>query len=376
MDGLVDYQPLLVREDADAAAASRYGTFRAARLRKLQPTSATAWGIDALWAVAFPASFGVATATLAVALLQIEAIDDWVKSNPISPQVISALSTLVAFIVSLRLGQNLTQNAASITSFGDLCGACVNIAVWARSLVSSSNFEYVTLPDGKGGFYQTSTLGLILASIPFVIKYTFRRTTEIRFEELPVAGDPALLARAKELTTSTDGFAAVSAFTALLMLIGEYVDDLETNGEIKPNELGTLFAQVNALTAAEGVIAGSNTYSNPAILGILLYGVFFSWLFLLSLTDIAPESGFNALWLVGLLALTSVGVYALSNRYANPFALRSRNSTQAPIIAVACKETEVAIDGVFARRGRLAPMKANTVPSGAWLDLSAARRRA
>jgi predicted membrane chloride channel (bestrophin family) len=216
--------------------------------------------------------------------------------------------------------------------------------------VSNDQFQVVTLPNGNGGLYQTTRLGLLLATVPFVVRYTFRGDLDIPFEELAVGGDPVLLERANDLTTSSDQFASVSPFTALLMMIGEYVHNLEDNGEIKPGELGALFKQIDALTAAEGVIASRVSFTYPRILRVLLYIVFFAWLCLLSLTDIGPSSGWNSLWLVGLLSLSSVGLYAMSNRYSNPFTIRSKDSTQTPLVGIACREAERAIDGVFAFR--------------------------
>ena len=345
---LADYDEPLTR--GGKVGASRYGEYRARRLRKAQPTTLLAWVIDLTWSTAFPATFGVCIAALAVAMLQIDAVDTWVKDNPVSPQVVTSLSTLVAFIISLRLSQNLTDNATSINAFNDVCGSVINIAIWSRSLVSNDQFQIVTLPDGKGGMYQTTRIGLLLASVPYAVRYTFRGDLDIPFEELPVGGDPSLLARANNLTTTRDGFASVSPFTALLMMIGEFVHALEDNGEIKPGELGALFKQIDALTAAEGTIASRVTFSYPRILRALLYAVFFAWLFLLSLTDIGPSSGWNTLWLVGLLSLSSVGLYAMSNRYSNPFTIRSKDSTQTPLVGIASRQAETAIDGVFAFR--------------------------
>lgn len=374
MNGLVaDFDPsrLLPRNRrpitaTTTATASRYGEYRAERLRKLQPTSLTAWATDLLWSVAFPTVFGVGIAACTTGLLQIEAVDDWVKQTPISPTVAASLSTLVAFIISLRLGQNLTENSRSIEAFNDVCGAglrtplplpsrdparqhaptpavfaAINIAVWSRSLVSKEEFQDVTLPDGRGGVYQTTRLGLLLASFPYAVQFTYRGQADIPFERLPLGGDAALLARAEELTSSDDGFVGVSPFTALLMQLSEYIHNLEDRGEIQPSELGTLFAQIDALTAAEGKIASSVTFAYPRILRALLYGVFASWLFLLSLTEIAPASGWHSLWLVGLLSDATIGLYAMSNRYANPFRIRSKDSTQTPLIGLAAKETEV-----------------------------------
>ena len=127
----------------------------------------------------------------------------------------------------------------------------------------------------------------------------------------------------------------------------------QDRGEIQASELGTLFAQINALTAAEGLIASSVTFSYPRILRVMLYAVFVLWLGLLSLTEIGPTVGYYSLLFVGLLSLSSIGLYSLSNRYANPFRIKSEDSTQTPLISIACKETELAIDGIFARHNSL-----------------------
>jgi len=157
--------------------------------------------------------------------------------------------------------------------------------------------------------------------------------------------------------------------------VGEYIDDLEEKDKIKGNEMSTLLGQINALSASEGAISGSVTFSYPQILNWLLYAVFIAWLGLLSLTDIGPASGWNALWYVGLLSLASVGLFALSSRYANPFQIRSKNSTQTPLIGIACREAEIAIDSIFAWRGRINALKADPVASGSWLNPAALGRR-
>jgi len=101
MDGIVDYDPSRAPGKRGKFIAG-YGEYRAARLRKVQPTGALAWIIDLLWAVAFPVGLGVVISAVAVACLEIDDVSDWVRDNPVSPQVVSSLSTLVAFIVSLR----------------------------------------------------------------------------------------------------------------------------------------------------------------------------------------------------------------------------------------------------------------------------------
>jgi len=141
----------------------------------------------------------------------------------------------------------------------------------------------------------------------------------------------------------------------------------------------------------------------------LLYSVFCAWLGLLSLTQLAPESGWHSLWLGGIISTSSVGLYSMSNRYANPFMIRSKDSTQTPLIAIAARQTErvrrrappythlpprpprpsqarpgpltlgprtrrQAIDGVFAYHGRL-EAGASLATSQCLLDLPAIGRR-
>ena len=41
----------------------------------------------------------------------------------------------------------------------------------------------------------------------------------------------------------------------------------------------------------------------------------------------------------------------MSDRYANPFMIRSDQSTQTPLIGIACRACERSVDGIFAPRG-------------------------
>lgn len=372
MDRVVDYKPLLRR----GGPASRHGEFRVARLREEEPTRATAYLLDLGISVAAPAGLGVVIAAVAVGLLQLDAVEAWVTDNPFSPQVLAALGTLVSLLVSMRLSSNQSKNAQLINEFGNLSGTCVNLAIWARSLVTSGEFEYLTLPDGRGKFYRTTELGLLLASVPYIVKYT-ERAGELRYEQLPLGGSPALLGRVRELTTPKDGLIAVSGFTAVTMMLGEAFDNLEARGLIKPPELNLFFSQLNALTAAEGAISGSVAYSPPRVLSLLLYATFVAYFAILTVTNIGKDLSWNSLWVVAVLVLTTVGIFALSERYENPFKIRSRNSTQRPLVSIAAKQTEMAIDGVMGFGGRFVPAPQATaqLPSGAWLERPTTGRR-
>jgi len=267
--------------------------------------------------------------------------------------LLSALSTMLAFIVSSKLSSNLAKNRDAVGHFGNLAGVCLNIAIWSRSMVTDPNtdFDYLTLADGFGGSYSTTEMGLLLASIPFIVKYTYRGTS-VRYEELPLGSSDSLLRRVLELTNPKNGQVPVSGFVAAIVLIGEKIDGYEARGAIEPPEMATIFAQLGKLTAEEGTIGGGVVYSQPGIITLLLYITFFAYCVLLILSDLGPNNEWNSLWITAVLIMSNLGVYVLSVRYSNPFRVRTGNSTQRPLIRQTCREMEVAIAGVYSRRRR------------------------
>lgn len=363
--GLLEKQDLIPSRPAQltrGGPGAWYGEKRVARLKEYSSIRAAAYAFDVGVAIALPAGVGVLLAVVSVVILKnVPNAASWVAENIYNQQVTTALGTMVAFLVTTQLAANLYRNAVLIGHFGNLAGTCVNMAIWSRSLVTSGNLAYITLPDGVGGFYTTTKVGLILATVPYVVKYN-NRDTPIRYEELPVGGAPDLLRRVQELTTRTKGLTPVSGFTALVMILAEGFDDYEDQGLIKPPELGLFFSQLNALTAEEGAIGGAVSYAPPYILTILLYAVFVLYYALLIVSDLGPNNEWNAVWIVAILITANYGIYSISERYSNPFTVKTGNSTQKPLVSVTCRATERAIDGVFSRRGRLSELQV-----GAWL---------
>ncbi|MGZ0213545.1 MAG: hypothetical protein ACKVI4_13830 [Actinomycetales bacterium] len=345
------YNPLpVVRPELKRGGNGTYGEHRRARLTETSSRRARAYVLDVFLAVGIPAGVGVVLAASSVAVLQnVSGAQKWIAENVYNEQVTSALGTMVAFLVTSQLGANLSRNAALIGHFGNLSGACVNMAMWSGSLVTQGELAYVTLPDGYGRSFTTTEVGLILSTVPYVVKYE-NRGNKVRFGDLPISGSPALLKRVEQLTTRTDGLATVSGFTALVMLLAERFDAYEANGLIKPPELGLFFSQLNALTAEEGSIGGAVSYAPPFILSVLLYGVFLIYYGLLVISDLGPTNEWNATWIVAVLITANYGIFSVSQRYSNPFKVRTGNSTQRPLVSVTCRETERAIEGVFARR--------------------------
>lgn len=128
--------------------------------------------------------------------------------------------------------------------FGNLSGSLINICLFLKSQIASGkSVDFLTLQDGKGSTFQTTRVGLVCASIPYVVKYT-GRGTEIRPEGLPLGQDPRLLRGYVTLVTAGTGGPGMSPFAACILLVGELIDEFQT-GE-KPSEYSVLFGQLNA----------------------------------------------------------------------------------------------------------------------------------
>lgn len=335
--------PVVVGEKAQLAADQRRK-----RLHNYRPIRIFAYLTDVVLSFAIPLLVGIGIAAVAVYVLERDTeLEQWVRDNVYSEQVLNSLGVMQAFIISSRLNANLNKNNVAIAHFSSLAGGCVNAAIWTRSMVTNSvDMQTVTLPDGFGGFYSTTEMGLILASIPYIVKYTFRQIP-VRFEELPLGSVPSLLAQTRELTNPSNGRSGLNGFTACVVLTGERIDKWEANGSIKPPELVSLFGQLNAIAADEGAIAGAVAYDAPGAITFLLYVSFFVYFVLLIVGDVAPKNSWNSLWIAAIIIVSNFGLYAIGVRYRNPFAVRTVNSTQRPIISHTCRETEVAIDAVF-----------------------------
>lgn len=328
--------------------ASAY--YRAQRLRPKQPNVCWAYATDLGIGVGVPALVGVAIAAVCVSIVEnVEDAPHYIREHLYSDHVVGSLGTMLVFLVSLRLGANLARNSGVIGQFGNLCGACVNLAIWTRSLVSSGKIELLSLPDADGGTYRTTEIGLVLASIPYIVKYQYRGT-KLKLEQLPLGASPGLLARARALVNPPKVTTQVPPFLAAVVLLGQFFDDLEHAGQIKGPELGLVFNQLSALTNAEGAIGGIDGYGQPGVLTVLMYLLFVSYFVLLTLGDVAINNGWQGLWIVPVLVVANLGLFQVSRRYQNPFDIRRAKSTQKPLITDASIGTEKAIDAIFSRR--------------------------
>lgn len=203
----------------------RVASSRRKRLLNYRPIRTLAYFTDITIALGIPVVFGVGFSAVITTVLQnVDGVNDWIIQNVYSEQVLNALGVMLAFVVTSSMNANIYKNNTAIAHFGNMAGVCLNIAIWSRSMLTNGqNLKTTTLPDGFEGYYVTTEIGLILSSIPFIVKYTYRGST-IRYEDLPLGSVPSLLNRVLEMTNPGGGRTGVSGFTACVMLIGEQID--------------------------------------------------------------------------------------------------------------------------------------------------------
>ncbi len=268
-----------------------------------------------------------------------------------APGAIGAISTFSAFLLVSKIQANLQCNRTIIAEFGNLTGSLINLALWVKSQMVGGKraVETLDLPDGSGGCYKTNKIGMTLASVPYALKYV-GRGVDIIPEGLPLGQDVNLVNKYKEYTAKGQMGSAkgMTPFAALVLMIGEQIDQIQRS-EKKDSEYAVLFAQLNAVTAAEGAIGAAAGYNPPYILDGLLFIVFILYLGLALVSDLIPNNGANAIWIAAIVAFCTIAFFQISDRYWNPMALRSKSSGQEPLISNMCMSTEVAITAVFSR---------------------------
>ena len=342
----VQYTNLRMAESKTQAIAQ----MRRKRLNKASNAWCAAITMDLLWG-AGPWLAGVCA--VAVGLWRLHDTVDGVPeafAHFNSAVAISAISTFSAFLLVSRIQNNLGSNKNIIDQFGNLTGSLINLSLWVKSQMVSTKTAaaLMPLPDGSGGTYMANKIGLTLASVPYVVKYV-GRGVDIMPEGLPIGQDKQLVDRYKEFTASSmfGSSGGLSPFAAMVLMVSEQIDQVQ-KGE-KASEYAVLFAQLNAVTGAEGAIGGVSTYVAPYIMTALLYALVVLYLLLALISDLIPNNGGNSIWIAAVMAFCTIVFFQISARYANPMALRSKQSGQAPLISMMCVSTEKAILAVFSR---------------------------
>jgi hypothetical protein len=100
------------------------------------------------------------------------------------------------------------------------------------------------------------------------------------------------------LTSPANGSPGMNEFAALILMVGELVDEFQTQAGDRSSEYSVLFNQLNGITNAEGNISGTAGYSGPFLMKYLLYALNILYLILLLITALVPQNGYNAIWIV------------------------------------------------------------------------------
>ncbi|MAT11977.1 MAG: hypothetical protein CMM02_13330 [Rhodopirellula sp.] len=327
---------------AQLTVSPEHAHFRFKRLNK--PTN------DKVYAVAMDIIIGACPWLAIVALIATifflihEFVEDapevFLKIN--APIASGTISTFAAFLLVTKIQANLSCNTRIIAQFGNLTGSLINLALFVKSqILKGKSVEPLTLPDGNGSQYQTNRIALTLSSVPYIVKYVGRKR-QVKPLLLPLGQDAVLVERYEALRSK-----GMSDFTTIVLIIGEQIDDLQEQ-EKNYSEYAVLFGQLNAVTAAEGTIGSIAAYNPPYILDALLYAVFGIFI-CLALIEMVPTNGAHAIWLSVLVTLCTAAFFQISDRYWNPFKLRSKHSGQDPIVSQACVATEKTITSVFER---------------------------
>jgi hypothetical protein len=329
-------------EDENKRAAA----MRSKRLNKPKNNWMIGITMDLLFG-AGPWVIGVAVAAAGLTSIYVEvngSSDVFALFN--APTAITAMSTFASFLLVSKQSTNLRNNNAIVGQFSNLSGSLINVCLFIKSQISSGKtVDFIVLKDGNNGFYQTTRIGLVCSSVCYVVKYAGRGVNIVP-EGLPIGQDAALLESYKIYTSPAKGSPGMTPFMALVLMIGELVDDFQ-KGE-KPSEYAVLFTQINAITAAEGAIGGITGYSGPYIMKYLLYMLYSLYLLLLLVTDLVPNNEWNSVWISAVLAFCTISFYQISERYGNPMKLRSKRMGQKPMVSTTCVNTEIAITSIFA----------------------------
>ena len=333
---------------------------RTRRLEKEPNNWVLAVVLDLLWGVLpWVAGTAVATAVL-FAIYENDADAQTIFPRLNAPVAIGTISTFSAFLLVSKIQANLTCNSRIIGEFGNLTGSLINLAIWVRSQrLGGYNLDTITPLSGFGKrghnntyqeTYATNRLALVLASVPYIVKYNGRHVAVVP-EWLPMGQDPkgTLVDVFKRLTCKGNGTERMSDFAAAVLMISEQLDQLLATKGTKDAEYAAVFAQLNAATAAEGTIGATAGYVAPYLLDAMNYIVFVLFMLLLVISDVIPTNDGNAIWIAPLVALCTAAFFQISDRYWNAMALRSKRCGQPPLVSRMCVATEVAIIDMFGK---------------------------
>ena len=285
---------------------------------------------------------GIAAAGLTALIETSEGAEQWLKENLVNDNAISALSSMLAFLVVARISANLSQNSSVVGMFGSLCGATVGLSLNVRGLATAVS----TMDACK------SKLGLAIASLPHAVYYKSAgvdlegRVHELSFRDrhvLPICDDSGAFEDFVKLHTHSK----LPIFETLVLLSTEYLYQLEASGNVSAPKVGVLMKSLNDVAGIEGTLSGTLSFQPPRIIDAVLYALFVLYYLLLLVADLVPTLSWSSIWVSMIVVLSTAGLYGISTRLKNPFLDRGGAQNQRRGVKAAVLATERQVVGAM-----------------------------
>ena len=277
---------------------------------------------------------GLAAAGLTAVIEYTDGTDQWLKDNLANQAAITALSSMLSFLVVSRIASNLGQNASVVGMFGGLCGSTTGLALNLRGLAKKVRDENAC----------TSKLGLVIASFPHATYYkaaAYPEDKQVFFDDdhapLPICDDPrGAYADFMKLKNAT----GLPVFETLMLQATQYVQQIEGADNLKTPKVGTIMKGLNDIAGIEGNLNGTLGFKPARIIDIVLYLLFVFYYLLLLIAELVPQSSWSSIWVSMIVVLSTAGLYGISARLKNPFLDRGGGQNQRAGVRAAVLATE------------------------------------
>ena len=295
---------------------------------------------------------GAAAAGLTALIEHTEGTGQWMKDNLANEAALTALSSMLSFLVVARISANLSQNASVVGMFGSLCGSTVGLALNLRGLAT-----HVRNEEGC-----TSKLGVVIASLPHAAYHKAAGHPEedlfrfpgpstvpayrafIAAAPLPICDDePGAYADFLKLKRATK----LPVFETLMLQATSYIQDLEKKNHVAVPKVGILMKGLNAIADIEGNLSGTLGFEPARIIDIVVYMLFVLYYLLLLIATLIPQSSWSSIWVSMIVVLSTAGLYGISARLKNPFRDRGGGQNQRSSVRKAVLDTEKQVTAVM-----------------------------
>ena len=280
-------------------------------------------------------SVGIVATGLTAVIESHDGLGEWMRENLSNDSALSALGSMLSFLVVTRISDNLNTNAKVLSLFGSLCGNTVALAINVRGLAN------VVRDDRR----CSSKLGLCIASLPYAAYFQSAKYDESdvvcdighrNYPALPIMDNPATYDEFKRIRDEANrGGLAMPLFHTMLLQITKNIHNMaeesvvkEENTHLKQSHVSTVMRCLNRVAEAEGNLHSTLNFQWPRIIDIVIYALFVLYYFLLLISTLIPQSSWSSIWVSMIIVLSTAGLYGISARLSNPFLDRAGGQNQ------------------------------------------------